>query len=161
MKWTPDRGICLHSGAGGSAPLIASVSLSDMRTPRNYVAATVWLLFALGLWLCGIGYPRLFWWYVLGASVLFCLYTAYCGHVDRRYGFRLKGGRGGVIEYQEGPRIAQISWEGLQIGIAVSLKNARWVFPLEGPMSDEDRNRMLALFDSWCRAKGEHYCETD
>lgn len=78
---------------------------------------------------------------------------------NMKHGFRLTGGRGGVIEYRDGERLAQIGWEMLHRGkdLALYIDDSGWVSPTRAPFTPKERADILRRFDAWARATRTRY----
>src|SRR5690242_10894676 len=68
-----------------------------------------------------------------------------------QHGFRMTGGRGGVIEYRKGDRIAHLSWEMVvgQTDVALYIDDSHWVSPAHAPFTPDERSDILSRFDAW------------
>lgn len=78
---------------------------------------------------------------------------------NTQHGFRITGGRGGVIEYRSGDRIAHLSWEMLvgETDLALYIDDSHWVSPTRAPLTPEERSDILSRFDAWARATRMKY----
>jgi len=67
-----------------------------------------------------------------------------------QHGFRMTGGRAGVIEYRSGDRIAHLSWEMLvgETDVALYIDDSHWVTPARAPFTPEERSDILNRFDA-------------
>ena len=74
--------------------------------------------------------------------------------------FRLRGGRGRVIEYRAGDRLAHLSCDmlgGGDIDLLLHIEDSHWVAPARSPFTSEDRAEILRRFDAWARTSRIQY----
>jgi hypothetical protein len=81
---------------------------------------------------------------------------------DKRHGFRMTGGRAGVIEYRHDGRLAHLPWEMVcgDKDIAIAINHSEWISPEPRLLTVEERSEAVQRLEAWARAK-RIKCEID